>query len=55
MLITRQIHAEPTRKSVTVEAYLCGSKRGSSLAMTTIRSFGPVAQPRNLDWLGPGS
>ena len=59
MLCTRQItQHEATRSSVAVVVYLCGStkvERGSSSTMAITRSFAPVAQPQNLDWLGPGS
>lgn len=55
MLCIRQKHLEATRSSAAVGVYLCGSKRGSSSVMAITGSFGLVAQPRNLDWLGPGS
>jgi hypothetical protein len=54
LLSIRQMHLQPTRKTVPAKIYLCGQTeetRGSS----TQPSFAPVAQPRNLDWLGPGS
>jgi hypothetical protein len=52
LLSLRIARLQPTRK--TVALYLCGphkTARGSS----TLESFAHVAQPRNLDWLGPGS
>ena len=53
MLFIHTTHLESTRAAQAASAafgvYLCGAgvERGSS--------FIPVAQPRNLDWLGPGS
>ena len=61
MLFIRTTHLESTRAAKAAGAalglYLCGQgmERGSSSAKATTRSSGPVAQPRNLDWLGPGS
>ena len=57
MLFTRQMHRQSTRHcklAVMVEVYLCGQSEETRGSLTP-KSFAPVAQPRNLDWLGPGS
>lgn len=57
MLCTRHTtHHEATRSSAAVRVYLWGSF--SSIAIQGCaqrRRFAPVAQPHNLDRLGPGS
>ena len=68
MLCTRQTHQSPalfaTPANTMVGVYLCGhgevgrgcSPIGSTKAIARSFAVGVAgAQPRNLDWLGPGS
>ena len=63
MLFIHTTHLESTRAAKAAGAaagvclYLCGQgvERGSSSAKAIAGSSFPVAQPRTLDWLGPGS